>query len=166
MMGSCMSLVVELIPDEEEGESTARIPAYGEGDTEEAAIADLREAIRGYIEAFGLDDALSRISQPRVRSLDWDLTELARGYVAADHRQGDGLLPRVARGKTLPTPAQPLTAPDASTIVSRRILNGRQNGPQGGRALRMVDEIEPHVVCGASNDGFRQQEFKRLLAAM
>ena len=82
MMGSGMSLVVELIPDEEEGGFTARIPdipAYGEGDTEEAAIADLREAIRGYIEAFGLDDALSRISQPSVRSLDWDLTELARG---------------------------------------------------------------------------------------
>ena len=80
--GFRMSLVVELIPDEEEGGFTARIPdipAYGEGDTEEAAIADLREAIRGYIETFGLDDALSRISQPSVRSLDWDLTELARG---------------------------------------------------------------------------------------
>ncbi len=77
-----MSLVVELIPDEEEGGFTARIPdipAYGEGDTEEEAIADLREALRGYIETFGLDDALSRISQPSVRSLDWDLTELARG---------------------------------------------------------------------------------------
>jgi predicted RNase H-like HicB family nuclease len=77
-----MSLVVELIADEEEGGFTARIPdipAYGEGDTEEAAIADLREAIRGYIETFGLDDALSRMSQPSVRSLDWDLTELARG---------------------------------------------------------------------------------------
>jgi predicted RNase H-like HicB family nuclease len=82
MMGSGMSLVVELIPDEEEGGFTARIhdiPTYGEGDTEEAAIADLREAIRGYIETFGLDDALMRISQPSVRSLDWDLTELARG---------------------------------------------------------------------------------------
>jgi predicted RNase H-like HicB family nuclease len=77
-----MSLVVELIPDEEEGGFTARIPdipAYGEGDTEDAAIADLREAVRGYIETFGLDDALSRISQPSVRSLDWDLTELACG---------------------------------------------------------------------------------------
>jgi predicted RNase H-like HicB family nuclease len=82
MKGCGMSLVVELIPDEEEGGFTARIPdipAYGEGDTEEAAIADLREAIRGYIETFGLDDALLRISQPSVRSLDWDLTELARG---------------------------------------------------------------------------------------
>jgi predicted RNase H-like HicB family nuclease len=77
-----MTLVVELIPDEEEGGFTARvpdIPAYGEGDTEEAAIADLRDAVRGYIETFGLEDALSRISQPSVRTLDWDLTELARG---------------------------------------------------------------------------------------
>ena len=58
-------LVVELIPDEEQGGFTARIPdipAYGEGDTEDAAIADLREAIRGYIEAFGLEDALTRVA--------------------------------------------------------------------------------------------------------
>jgi predicted RNase H-like HicB family nuclease len=47
---------VELIPDPEFGGYTARlpdIPAYGEGETEQAAIADLREAIRGYVEAFG-----------------------------------------------------------------------------------------------------------------
>lgn len=61
MKGDAMSLTVELIPDPEQGGFTARlpdIPAYGEGETEEAAIADLREAIRGYIEAFGLDDVL------------------------------------------------------------------------------------------------------------
>lgn len=49
-------LCVELIPDHEQGGFTARvpdIPAYGEGETEEEAIADLVEAIRGYIEAFG-----------------------------------------------------------------------------------------------------------------
>lgn len=58
-----MSLVVELIPDPEQGGFTARlpdIPAYGEGNTEQAAIDDLREAIRGYIETFGLEDALAR----------------------------------------------------------------------------------------------------------
>ena len=51
-------VVVELILDPEQGGFTARIPdipAYGEGETEEKAIADLREAIRGYIEAFGLE---------------------------------------------------------------------------------------------------------------
>ncbi|MEX2172492.1 MAG: hypothetical protein WD851_24435 [Pirellulales bacterium] len=51
-----MELTVELIPDLEEGGFTARlpdIPAYGEGETEEEALSDLKEAIRGYIEAFG-----------------------------------------------------------------------------------------------------------------
>ncbi|HEY4234480.1 MAG TPA: hypothetical protein VGM76_13690 [Lacipirellulaceae bacterium] len=53
-----MSLKIELIPDPEQGGFTARfpdIPAYGEGETEDAAIADLKEAVRGYIETFGLD---------------------------------------------------------------------------------------------------------------
>jgi predicted RNase H-like HicB family nuclease len=77
-----MPLTIELIPDREQGGFTARlpdIPAYGEGETEEAAIADLREALRGSIEAFGLEDALSRISLPSVRHIDWDLAEIARG---------------------------------------------------------------------------------------
>ncbi len=77
-----MALVIELIPDDEEGGFTARIPdipAYGEGETEEAAIADLREAVRGYIETFGHDDALLRVSHPSTRNIDWDLTEMARG---------------------------------------------------------------------------------------
>ncbi len=55
-----MSLVVELIPDPEQSGFTARLPdlpAYGEGATEQAALDDLREAVRGYIETFGLDDA-------------------------------------------------------------------------------------------------------------
>ena len=40
-----MPLTVELIPDLEEGGFTAHIPdipAYGEGDTEEEAVEDLR----------------------------------------------------------------------------------------------------------------------------
>ena len=76
-----MPVTVELIPDPDEGGYTARlpdIPAYGEGETEEAAIADLREAIRGYIETFGIDDALSRLNSPTIRQLDWDLTDLVR----------------------------------------------------------------------------------------
>mgnify|MGYP005836255251 CR=1 FL=1 len=75
-------LVVEIIPDPDEGGFTARIPdlpAYGEGDTEEAALADLREAVRGYIETFGLDDAKSRIVAPELHILNWDFAELARG---------------------------------------------------------------------------------------
>lgn len=51
-----MYLTVELIADGQEGGFTARvpdIPAYGEGETQEEAIADLKEALRGYIETFG-----------------------------------------------------------------------------------------------------------------
>ena len=54
-------LIVELIPDPELGGFTARIPdipAYGEGETEDEAIVDLKEALRAYIEAFGIDDAV------------------------------------------------------------------------------------------------------------
>ena len=75
-------LAVELIPDPDAGGYTARmpdIPAYGEGDTPDEAIADLREALRGYIEAFGLEDALSRVNSPTVQTVDWTLTELAHG---------------------------------------------------------------------------------------
>ena len=56
------------------------IPAYGEGATEDEAINDLKEALRGYVQTFGLDDALSRMSGPlEVRELDWDLAELVHG---------------------------------------------------------------------------------------
>jgi len=76
-------IFVELIPDLDEGGFTARIPdipAYGEGETEEEAIDDLKEAVRGYIETFGLDDALARMQSPfTVRTLDVDLAELSRG---------------------------------------------------------------------------------------
>jgi hypothetical protein len=62
------------------GGFTARIPdipAYGEGETEEEAIVDLKEALRAYIEAFGIDDALARANVPlTVRPLDWTLQDL------------------------------------------------------------------------------------------
>jgi predicted RNase H-like HicB family nuclease len=70
---------VELIPDAELGGFTARIPdipAYGEGDTETEAIADLKQALRAYIEAFGVEDALSRANPPSVlRHLDLELDD-------------------------------------------------------------------------------------------
>lgn len=74
-------LSVELIPDPEFGGFTARIPdipAYGEGETEEQAIADLKQALQGYVEAFGLEDALGRVVAPiTIRELDWDLARIA-----------------------------------------------------------------------------------------
>ena len=73
-------LAVELIGDPTEGGYTARvpdIPAYGEGETEDAAIADLTDALRGYIEAFGLEDALQRLNAPiKLRHIDLNLADL------------------------------------------------------------------------------------------
>ena len=43
-------MVIEIIPDTDIGGFTARvpdIPAYGEGETEDEAIADLKEALKG-----------------------------------------------------------------------------------------------------------------------
>lgn len=60
------SLTVEIIPDVEQGGFTARvpdIPAYGEGNTEEEAIAD----------------ALARVNSPSsLRRLDIELEDLVR----------------------------------------------------------------------------------------
>jgi predicted RNase H-like HicB family nuclease len=78
-----MPLTVELIPDPEQGGYTAcvpDIPAYGEGETKEEAIADLQEALRGYIETWGLDDARARLAgNKESRQVDWDLAELTHG---------------------------------------------------------------------------------------
>jgi predicted RNase H-like HicB family nuclease len=78
---SMASITVELIPDPEEGGFTARIPdipAYGEGATEDEAISDLKEAVRGYIETFGLDDAIARLSTPvTLRHVELDLAEFS-----------------------------------------------------------------------------------------
>jgi predicted RNase H-like HicB family nuclease len=55
-------LTVEFIRDLEYGEFTAHvpnIPAYGEGATEDEAVADLREAVAAYVAAFGMEDALA-----------------------------------------------------------------------------------------------------------
>jgi predicted RNase H-like HicB family nuclease len=75
-------MTVELIPDPEFGGFTARvpdIPAYGEGETENEAIADLKEALAAYVEAFGLNEAIARLNQPSsLRQLDLELEDLVR----------------------------------------------------------------------------------------
>lgn len=72
-------LTVEWIPDEDGRGYTARvpdIPAYGEGDTKEEALADLREALAAYVEAFGLEAALSQVNQPdEIRKVEFVLDE-------------------------------------------------------------------------------------------
>ena len=77
-----MPLTIEIFPDTEQGGFTARlpdIPAYGEGETEDEAIADLKEALAGYVETFGIDDAMSRLNQPALRTIDLELSELDGG---------------------------------------------------------------------------------------
>jgi predicted RNase H-like HicB family nuclease len=71
-------IAIELIADPEQPGFTARvpdIPAYGDGETEEEAIAVLREALRDFIGTFGLDDALDRLVSTGVCA-DWELAEL------------------------------------------------------------------------------------------
>ena len=73
---------VEIIPDLEQGGFTARAPdiaAYGEGATEDEAMADLREAVAAYVEQFGMEDALARVNQPiALRELDLELENPVR----------------------------------------------------------------------------------------
>ena len=63
-------LMIELIPDPEAGGFTARLPgirAYGEGESEAAAIADLREALRAFIETSGMEDNIRHVVSPTLR---------------------------------------------------------------------------------------------------
>ena len=75
-----MEINVELTRDNDLGGFTARlpdIPAYGEGETEEEAIADLKIALSAYIDEFGIADARSRLNSPSaLRTLDWNLDNL------------------------------------------------------------------------------------------
>lgn len=79
--GTKSGITVEYILDPELHAYTAHIPhipAYGEGKTKEEALADLREALAGYIEAFGMEAALERLSTPiSVQHLDVSLADFA-----------------------------------------------------------------------------------------
>lgn len=58
---------MELIPEPDLGGYTARVPdiaAYGEGETEEEALADLKDALTAYWEAFVLDAATPLLNPP------------------------------------------------------------------------------------------------------
>ena len=82
MAASSTTIVdIELIPDEEQGGFTARIPdipAYGEGETEQEAIDDLKGALQGYVETFGVEDAKSRVSTGIViRQISIDLSSFS-----------------------------------------------------------------------------------------
>ena len=81
LMTPMPTVMIELIPDTEQGGFTAHIPdipVYGEGETEEEAIADLKVGVKGYVDLYGLEDALSRIHAPsQIRKVDFG--ELVHG---------------------------------------------------------------------------------------
>ena len=55
------------------------IPAYGEGETDEETIADLKEVLCAYVEAFGVNEATTRLNLPSsLRQLDLELEDLVR----------------------------------------------------------------------------------------
>lgn len=54
------------------------IPGCGEAETVDQAIADLKESLRAYIEARGIDKAIACI-RPRAQVVELDLTDVARG---------------------------------------------------------------------------------------
>ncbi len=58
------------------------IPGCGEGETEAEAIADLKESLRAYIEARGIEKAMSLI-RPRAQVRELDLTEVIRGLASS-----------------------------------------------------------------------------------
>lgn len=72
-------IMIELTPDLDQGGFTAEvpnIPAYGEGETEEEAIADLKEALMLFIEVYGLEEAQKYIGEPpTLRSTNMELSE-------------------------------------------------------------------------------------------
>ena len=82
-MANAFFITIELIPDLEQGGFTARVPdvpAYGEGETKEEAIQDLKEALKGYAEAFGVADLQKRLSVvSEVRREEFDLQGLTYG---------------------------------------------------------------------------------------
>lgn len=77
--GRSVRFCIEIIPDEEQGGFMAHIPsipAYGEGETEEEAIIDLKDALALYVEVRGIDDALSLVVMPsKIRFVTWKLDD-------------------------------------------------------------------------------------------
>ena len=75
-------ITIQFILDPELGAYTAYIPdipAYGEGNTKEEALADLKEALIGYIETFGMKDAIEKLSPPiSTQHMNIDLAEFAK----------------------------------------------------------------------------------------
>ena len=68
-------VTIVFIPDTEIGGFTAHIPnipAYGEGETEEEAVADLKVGVQAYIEENGMEATLALLNSPsNMRAVDF-----------------------------------------------------------------------------------------------
>ena len=68
-------ITIEFIPDLELGGFTAHIPdipAYGEGETEEKALDDLKVGVQAFIEENGIEAALARLNAPsKLRTMNF-----------------------------------------------------------------------------------------------
>lgn len=65
-MSPLPNVTIEFVPDEVSG-LTAHIPdipAYGEGETKEEAIADLKVGVQAFIEENGMEATLARLNSP------------------------------------------------------------------------------------------------------
>src|SRR3989442_768471 len=96
MAGVTSRIAVELVPPTQRRADSPpgwlTFP-HGEGPTEEAAMADLKEGLRGYIETFGLEDAFARLSTPSA------LRHLRHAHAVTRDTggSGGGLAPRVSK---------------------------------------------------------------------
>lgn len=66
-MSPLPNVTIEFIPDLEHGGFTAHIPdipAYGEGETKEEAVADLKVGVQAFIEENGMESTLARLNSP------------------------------------------------------------------------------------------------------
>ncbi len=81
VMKTLPNITIELIPDPEYGGFTALIPGIevvGEGETEQAAVDDLKVCLSGYIAEYGQEEMLTRLLPP-VRILHMNFGELVHG---------------------------------------------------------------------------------------
>jgi len=142
-------IAVELIPDPEQGGFTARIPdvpAYGEGRTEDAAIADLKEALRGYIETFGLEETL------------------LGAQVSAHVRSGPPA--HVKLPSAQPTTELPSSPKEVLPMKRPRRLPGKKKSPLYDRIFYKPHYVEIVRCIGSDGRGLSEvQEMLRLLGA-
>ena len=101
------------------------------------ALADLKEAIQGYVETFGLEDALARVNSPvSVRQIEWNLSEsrLAK-------------LPR-ATGKEM---VRFLEQPDSSCCGSVEAITTSKETAGERLSRSTVTARSSSALCGASS---------------